>query len=393
MKPMPWPRPNTKVSTSKPGRIQKTSRAANTVSSTYDASFTHRNMGPGTARRKGSTDPPALETIIAGRLASWDAPTMELGVHLPLMDFRGEGLSFERLAGSVDSAREGGFAAVSANDHFVFSTPWLDGPTALASVFERSGDMDLATTIALAVLRGPVPLAKTLSALDVISGGRVVAGVGPGSSERDYDAIGAPFEERWTRFEEAVVVLRALLRGEPPTAETRYFALPHESLAPAPVQRGGVPLWIGSWGSEVGLRRVARLADGWLASAYNTTPDRFADARGRLGDELRREGRDPEGFPSALATMWTWVTEDRAEAERVLHETLAPLLKRDPVELAENLCIGSAESCAELLSRYAAAGCQRVYLWPLGDERNQLERIAADVAGALPEDGERLGRL
>src|SRR5215211_2409999 len=107
MKPMPWPRPNTKVSTSKPGRIQKTSRAANTVSSTYDASFTHRNMGPGTARRRGSTEPSALEATIAGRLASWDPPTMDLGVHLPLMDFRGEGLSFERLAGSVDGAREG----------------------------------------------------------------------------------------------------------------------------------------------------------------------------------------------------------------------------------------------------------------------------------------------
>jgi alkanesulfonate monooxygenase SsuD/methylene tetrahydromethanopterin reductase-like flavin-dependent oxidoreductase (luciferase family) len=308
---------------------------------------------------------------------------MDLGVHLPLMDFRGEGLSFERLAEAVDGARDGDFAAVSANDHFLFSTPWLDGPTALASVLERTGSMELATTIALAVLRGPVPVAKALAALDVISGGRLVAGIGPGSSEGDYDAIGVPFEERWNRFEEAVVVVRALLRGERPASETRYFALPDERLDPAPVQHGGVPLWIGSWGSKAGLRRVARLADGWLASAYNTTPERFADARERLGDELRREGRDPNGFPSALATMWTWVTEERAEAERMLDETLAPLLKRAPAELAENLCIGSAESCAELLSRYAAAGCQRVYLWPLGDERNQLERIAADVAGAV----------
>ena len=52
-----------------------------------------------------------------------------------------------------------GFAALSANDHFVFSTPWLDGPTALAAVIDRSGEMTLATTISLAALRGPVPLA------------------------------------------------------------------------------------------------------------------------------------------------------------------------------------------------------------------------------------------
>ena len=115
---------------------------------------------------------------------------MELGVHLPLMEFGDEGQSLGRLQATVDAAGRSGFVAVSANDHFVFSTPWLDGPTALAAVIDRSGEMTLATTISLAALRGPVPLAKALAALDVLSGGRLVAGVGPGSSERDYDAVG-----------------------------------------------------------------------------------------------------------------------------------------------------------------------------------------------------------
>jgi alkanesulfonate monooxygenase SsuD/methylene tetrahydromethanopterin reductase-like flavin-dependent oxidoreductase (luciferase family) len=109
---------------------------------------------------------------------------VDLGVHLPLVEFGHEGYSLARLQATVDTARDCGFAAVSANDHFVFSTPWLDGPTALAAVVERSGEMVLATTIALASLRGPVPLAKTLAALDVLSGGRVLAGVGPGGASR-----------------------------------------------------------------------------------------------------------------------------------------------------------------------------------------------------------------
>ena len=71
---------------------------------------------------------------------------MDFGIHLPLMEFGDEGLSRARLESSVDAARECGFAAVSANDHFVFSTPWLDGPTALAAIAERSGDMLLGTT-------------------------------------------------------------------------------------------------------------------------------------------------------------------------------------------------------------------------------------------------------
>ena len=141
------------------------------------------------------------------------------------MEFGDEGQSLERLTRAVDAARDCGFAAVSSNDHFLFQTPWLDGLTALAAVIDRSGDMELATTIALVSLRGPVPLAKTLAALDLLSDGRVIAGVGPGSSERDYDAVGVPYEERWERFEEATAILRSLLRGEPPPEALRHYSV------------------------------------------------------------------------------------------------------------------------------------------------------------------------
>jgi alkanesulfonate monooxygenase SsuD/methylene tetrahydromethanopterin reductase-like flavin-dependent oxidoreductase (luciferase family) len=302
---------------------------------------------------------------------------MKLGVHLPLMEFGGEGLSRRRLMDAVDSARESGLAAVSANDHFVFTTPWLDGPTALAAVIERSGDMTLATTISLAALRGPVPLAKTLAALDLLSEGRLIAGVGPGSTDRDYAALGVPFEERWGRFDESVLILRALLHGEQPPAG-RHFAVPNRPLVPRP-HRGELPLWIGSWGSDAGLARVARLADGWLASAYNTTPERFATAKESLARKLRDRGREPAGFPNALVTMWTWVTDDRPDAERALRDVLGPVLRRDPESIRDHLCIGSAEHCAEILSGYARAGCEWVQLWPLGDEPQQIERIARDV--------------
>src|SRR3712207_5630517 len=98
------------------------------------------------------------------------------------MQFDEEPLSRRRLEAAVDTARDCGFAAVSANDHFVFQTPWLDGLTALASMIERSGEMTLATTVSLAVVRGPVALAKALAAIDVLSEGRLIAAVGPGSS-------------------------------------------------------------------------------------------------------------------------------------------------------------------------------------------------------------------
>jgi alkanesulfonate monooxygenase SsuD/methylene tetrahydromethanopterin reductase-like flavin-dependent oxidoreductase (luciferase family) len=291
---------------------------------------------------------------------------LELGVHLPLMEFSDEGQSLDRLTRAVDAARECGLAAVSANDHFLFQAPWLDGPTALAAVVERSGSMELATTVALVSLRGPTALAKTLAALDVLSGGRVVAGVGPGSSERNYAAAGIPWDERWPRFEAAVTRLRELLG-------------PDSELAPPPRREGGIPLWLGSWGSPAGLRRVARLGAGWFASAYNTSPPDFAAARDSLADGLRARGREPETFPNALVTMWTWITDDAAEADSALRDTLAPMLRRDPEALREQLCVGPPERCAELLSRYAEAGCKRVHIWPLGDEPRQIERAASEV--------------
>jgi alkanesulfonate monooxygenase SsuD/methylene tetrahydromethanopterin reductase-like flavin-dependent oxidoreductase (luciferase family) len=307
---------------------------------------------------------------------------VELGLHLPLMEFHGEGLSHRRLIESVDAAREAGFAAVSANDHFLFSTPWLDGPTALAAVIDRSGGMTLATTIALAVLRGPIPLAKSLAAIDLLSEGRLIAGVGPGSSERDYDALGVPFEERWKRLDEVIVALRALLGGEPSTSGQHYRG-PDAPLEPGPAQRGGVPIWVGSWGSRVGLRRVARLGDGWLASAYNTTPEGFAAARATLGEELDAAGREEGELPNGLATMWTWVCPDQAEADRVLADTLSPLLRRETAELRDQLCVGPPERVAELLSSYQEAGCDRVYMWPLGEERRQVELLAEHVMPRL----------
>ncbi len=309
---------------------------------------------------------------------------MELGVHLPLMRFGEEQLSRQRLQATVDSARDCGFAAVSANDHLVFQTPWLDGLTALASVIDRTGEMALATTVSLPVLRGPVPLAKALAAIDVLSEGRLVAALGPGSSERDYRVLGIAFEERWPRFDEALLVLRALLRGEPMPETPRYYRVPPDvELAPGPHRRDGIPLWVGSWGSRAGLARVARAGDGWLASAYNTSPERFSDARTVLKHLLEQRGREPNGFPNALATMWTWVSKDRAEGDRVLADVLAPVLRRDPDELAAQVCVGPVGHCAELLSRYAEAGCERVYLWPLGEESRQLEAVAERIAPQL----------
>jgi alkanesulfonate monooxygenase SsuD/methylene tetrahydromethanopterin reductase-like flavin-dependent oxidoreductase (luciferase family) len=247
----------------------------------------------------------------------------------------------------------------------------------------HSGEMTLATTVTVPVLRGPAATAKTLAAIDLLSGGRLVVGLGPGSSPRDYEVVGVPFEERWKRLEEAVQVLRAYWRADEVPFEGTFYSTAGVALAPTPTQRPGPPIWIGSWGSPAGLRRVARLADGWLASGYNTNPELFAQAWSDVQADVVARGRDVTGFPNGIATMWCYVTEDRARADAILTDVLAPMLGRPPDQLRAVLPVGSEEECAEKLLAYARAGAQRVFLWPLADERAQLEVFRERVVPLL----------
>ncbi len=297
---------------------------------------------------------------------------MDYGAHLPLIDF-GEGTaSFGDLRAFTRTAVDLGFTHLCVNDHLVFQRPWLDGLTALAAVLGESGSLSLMTTVALPVVRGPVPLAKTVAALDQLSGGRMVLGVGPGSSARDYEAVGVSFDERWPRLNESIQALRGLLSETAPRFEGTWYTSDLD-LTPAPVQPAGPPIWIGSWGSVAGLRRVARLGDGWLASGYNTTPEIFGEARVHLGERVGR----PD-FPNAIATMWFYVATDGSAGEAVL-AAMAEMLNRPVDDLRDQVPIGTPDQCASVLRRYADAGAQRVFFWPVRDPIRQLEAFARHV--------------
>lgn len=288
---------------------------------------------------------------------------MQYGAHLPLIDFAGRQQP-ESLTTLARAAADLGFRALAANDHLAYGRPWLDGIVALASVIEASRDLALATTAALPVIRGAVPLARAASALELLSDGRLRLGVAPGSSRADYDLVGIEFSERWRRFDESVAVLRD--------------------------QDPNRPIWIASWGSPAGLRRVARLGDGWLASAYNTSPAQVVAGRARLRQERIRLGRLDTELPCTVATMWTRITHRSAEWTEALG-LLAQLLDRPRDVLADRLLIGPPEHCAEIVRDYAAAGVDLLCLWPVGDSRVQLERFMTEVVPQVQNDPTGVG--
>jgi alkanesulfonate monooxygenase SsuD/methylene tetrahydromethanopterin reductase-like flavin-dependent oxidoreductase (luciferase family) len=301
---------------------------------------------------------------------------VEFGAHLPLI------VSDDRIpdAGELSEyaalAEKLGFFAVAANDHIVFRSGWLDGPSCLVAAASATSRVRLATTVLVPALRHPLVAAKTLSTLDRLSGGRVIAGLGPGSFAADYEALGIPFDERWQRYDECVRVMRHTWGDLDDAGALSHYDAVRAGLEPGPVQRP-LPVWIASWGSPAGLRRAARLGDGWLASAYNTTPAKFAADWSRVQEFARDAGKPT--FTNGLATMMTYVTEDKTEAERIARDVLSPALGRAPEELFDKLLLGSAEHCAEKLRAYRDAGAQRVFLWPATDAMRQLEVFAERV--------------
>jgi probable F420-dependent oxidoreductase len=307
---------------------------------------------------------------------------MRFGVHLPVIVDGGA----RRMSDFVDfavAAEELGYDWIAANDHVASRSGWLDGPTILAGVCAATTRITLATSVLLPALRHPAVAAKTYATLDDLSGGRVVLGVSAGVLPADFDLIGIPFEERWSRLDESIAVLRALWSEHAPVYRGRHYRLDGVGINPLPERPGGPPLWIGSWGSRAGLRRAARLGDGWIASGFNTSPERFAAARLTLGQELTALGRGTERFGNALASMYVHVTDDPSEAERVARDILAPALGRSPEDLLAAGLLGPPEASAVKLRRYAAAGAERILVWPAVNHVAQIRRFRERVMPLL----------
>ena len=305
---------------------------------------------------------------------------MKFGLHLPQVDL-GDGFpSAERLRQVVSEAGRSGFSAVAVNDNLTFPAPWLDGPTLLASVLEASQPMELVTLV-LPMLRGPLWTARYLATLDLLSGGRVIAAVAAGSSDDALRICGISPDKRWARFDEAVIELSALLEPGPAGRHGAPGSSADIVMEPSPQRH--IPIWMASWGTKPGLRRVARHGDGWLASGYNLTPEMFAARNERLRSYIAEAGRKADAFPTGVATMFTAIGLGERATRSLLRDTLAPLLGRSEEELRERLLVGPMDDCLAKLAAFQAAGLDWVFLVPVGDPVAQINIVRNSMIPVL----------
>jgi alkanesulfonate monooxygenase SsuD/methylene tetrahydromethanopterin reductase-like flavin-dependent oxidoreductase (luciferase family) len=170
----------------------------------------------------------------------------------------------DQLREQVAAARDAGFSSVWMLQHYLGNMPTLQPLPTLAALTAVTGNMDIGTNMLILPLHHPVEVAEHYATLDHLSGGRVIAGFGMGYRENEFDAFGIPLDERKSRYEESVEIIRALWSGAPVTYHGRHFSLDDQRISLPPRQEGGPRIWIGAGAHRAGARRAARLGDGWI---------------------------------------------------------------------------------------------------------------------------------
>ena len=286
----------------------------------------------------------------------------------------------EQIISLAQYAETLGYDSLSINDHVVFHTSWLDAISTLSAVAASTTHILVGTSILNIVVRNPVVCAKALAAIDILSSGRLFAGVGPGSYRGDYDACGIDFNERWSRFSEALQMIVMMLTSSNNNGRDklfeykgRYYTLKDALLTPKPVQKPHPPIYVGSWGSDVGLKRLAKYSNGWMASAYNITPAKFKEKWNFLLAYRKSLGKEEdELFDNSVVSMFGYIHNDKDKVHKVVSEILAPALRRPVEDLEQMLLFGSLDECLRKVRNFVDAGVKRIHFWPVLDYEDQI---------------------
>lgn len=283
-------------------------------------------------------------------------------------------------------AATGGWDAAAVTDHFMPNTPDRVGDTmecwtTLAALAAVVPTLRVGTIVSGNTYRHPAVLAKMAAQVDIVSGGRLICGIGAAWQQNEHEAYGIPFYtvgERLARLDETCQVLKALWTQERATFKGRYYQLSDAPLAPKPVQRPHPELMIGGGGERVTLKIAARHADHWNVWGG---PETLARKGALLDGHCRAVGRDPKTITRS-ANMALLISDDRAEAER-LRGALAKRFGM-PDSLAQDTALaGSVGEIRDKLGRLAAAGVGMVWIPTMflpKDPRPVLDRFMRDIA-------------
>jgi probable F420-dependent oxidoreductase len=236
---------------------------------------------------------------------------MDIGCHLPN---QGPLATREAIVTFAREAERREVASLWVSDHVVFprtatgsypggrfphppDKPYLEPVTVLTAAAVSTERARLGSSVFILGHRHPVVMAKMLASIDVLSGGRLICGVGVGWWKEELEILGVPFHARGRQADEALKVFKALWTMDNPVFDGEFFHFRDIGFAPKPVQKPHPPIWVGG-DSPGAFRRVVTLGDGWHATSKS--PAQLGEALGRLRAAADAAGRRWETITLSL---------------------------------------------------------------------------------------------
>lgn len=298
-----------------------------------------------------------LPPPVPAAASPWPGHRPFFGFHMPNMTFPGvpdSGL-FEHLANLAGAAESAGFELLTVMDHFyqiggvgAESNAMLESNTTLAALAARTSRIRLGTLVTGVTYRNPAFLAKSVTTVDVISGGRAVLGLGAAWNESEHEGYGwdfPPIKERMDRLDEALTICRLMFTEDRPSFTGRHYRIERALNSPRPITTGGPPIIVGGGGERRTLRIAAQHASmtHWFAGAMEV----LRHKNEVLEQHCEAVGRDPRTIVKTLGSPILPVATER---------DAAAALERIPPERRRVLTPATPEQGAERLAAYIAEG-------------------------------------
>lgn len=294
------------------------------------------------------------------------------------------GLNWPRWQSIAKAVEDLGFVGLYRSDHYTNANPpdldslelWIS-LTWLACFTER---IEFGPLVSPVSFRDPTMTARMASAVDDLSGGRLILGLGAGWQEREHKNYGwdlLPIEERFNRFQEGLEVISRLTNSKKPVDfDGKYYHLEEAILLPRPARTGGPPIVIGGNGPRKTLPLVARYADEW--NAVYITAAEFKKLNTKLDQLIKDYGRDPSDIKRSLMTGCVFARQENQVRDKVSARTNG---RYNPEELrGRGLVVGTIPEIQEQLGELDEAGVRRVMLqWPDLDDLDGLEALASGI--------------
>ena len=294
------------------------------------------------------------------------------------------GLNWPRWKRLLQTAEDCGFQSVFRSDHFTNPAGEDDQDSlelwmSLAYAASQTKTIEFGSLVAPVTFRHPSMQARYAAAIDDLSGGRLVLGMGAGWQEREHKRFGIPYHDFPTRYqmlEEALQVTRLLLRSDTPfDFKGKHFRLEDAILLPRPSRPGGPPILIGGNGPRRTLPLVAKYADEWNADALDVNT--YKARRLQLDEFLSAEGRAVDDVKYSLMTS-VFYRQTQAQLDAFMHESGVSHEARE----AGKIIVGTGAQVVDQIAARFEAGVERVMLrWLALDDMTNLELLARDVLG------------